>query len=94
MIASADQMRPAACARPENQHLSWISETAVFTERAAMAAVCAACPVLALCAREVATTKTTAGFWAGADYTIPDPPEQDTLPGLELPGTAAVGMAA
>lgn len=89
MIASAEQMRNAACARPENQHLPWISETAVFTERAAMAAVCAVCPVRALCATEAATTKTTAGFWAGADYTIPDLPEQGTLPGLDTVGMAA-----
>ena len=88
MIASAEQMRGAACARPENQFLPWIAEGTSPLDRAHMARVCASCPILARCALEAATTETTAGFWAGHDRTTTDLPEQDTLPGLAL-GAAA-----
>jgi len=79
MIAAADQMRDALCARPEHQGLPWIAENPSVANRARMATVCASCPVLALCAQEVATTETTAGFWAGNDHTVPEPPEQGML---------------
>jgi len=79
MIASAEQMRDALCARPEYQGLPWISETTSPDQRARMARVCAACPVLATCATEVATTTTTAGFWAGQDHTVRDYPVQGVL---------------
>ncbi|MGW2093255.1 WhiB family transcriptional regulator [Promicromonospora sukumoe] len=86
---STEPLAGAACARPENQTLPWISENTSPLIRARMARVCASCPVLASCALEVATTDTTAGFWAGHDRTAPDLPEQDTLPGFELSGVAA-----
>jgi hypothetical protein len=90
MIASTKSMRGAACARPENQDLPWITEDASPLARALMARVCASCPVLVTCALEVATSETTAGFWAGHDRTLWREPAtvQDTLPGLEL-GSAA-----
>ena len=90
MIASPESMRRVACARPENQDLPWIAEDASPLARALMARVCASCPILATCALEVATTDTTAGFWAGHDRTTWREPStvQDTLPGLEL-GSAA-----
>lgn len=81
----------AACARPESRDLPWIAEDATPLDRARMARVCATCPVLASCALEVATTDTTAGFWAGRDRTMWREvlvPVQDTLPGLEV-GSAA-----
>ncbi|GHH80435.1 WhiB family transcriptional regulator [Promicromonospora soli] len=86
---STEPLTGAACARPENQTLPWVSENASPLARARMARVCTTCPVLASCALEVATTDTTAGFWAGHDRTVPDLPEQDTLPGLEHSGVAA-----
>ena len=79
MIASAEQMRDALCARDEHRGLPWISETTSPAQRAAMARVCASCPVLATCAVEVATTPTTAGFWAGQDHTARDYPVQGVL---------------
>ncbi|MEV0891439.1 WhiB family transcriptional regulator [Promicromonospora sp. NPDC050262] len=79
MIASAEQMRRALCARSEYRGLPWISEATSPAQRAAMASVCAACPVLATCAAEVATTLTTAGFWAGQDHTARDYPVQGVL---------------
>ncbi|MFI2361894.1 WhiB family transcriptional regulator [Promicromonospora sp. NPDC019610] len=79
MIASAEQMRDALCAREEHRGLPWISETTTPGQRAAMARVCAACPVLTACAAEVATTPTTAGFWAGQDHTTRDYPVQGVL---------------
>ncbi|PUB23974.1 hypothetical protein C8K30_110117 [Promicromonospora sp. AC04] len=90
MIASPGATLRASCARPENQDLPWIAEDASPLARALMARVCASCPILAACALEVATTSTTAGFWAGRDRTLWRDPVtvQDTLPGLEL-GTAA-----
>jgi hypothetical protein len=90
MIAPAESMRRAACARPENQDLPWITEDASPLARALMARVCASCPILATCALEVATTETTAGFWAGRDRTTWREPStvQDTLPGLELGAVA------
>jgi hypothetical protein len=90
MTAAPDSLRGAACARPENQDLPWVAEDASPLARALMARVCASCPVLATCALEVATTPTTAGFWAGRDRTQWREPTtvQDTLPGLEL-GSAA-----
>lgn len=90
MIASPESMRDAACARPQNRDLPWIAEDASPLARALMAHVCASCPILATCALEVATTPTTAGFWAGHDRTQWREPaiEQGTLPGLEL-GSAA-----
>ncbi|MGI5190374.1 hypothetical protein ACQEVI_19725 [Promicromonospora sp. CA-289599] len=91
MIAAPDSLRGAACARPENQDLPWTQPPSPLAV-ALMARVCASCPVLATCALEVATTTTTAGFWAGRDRTVwlDDElvPVQDTLPGLEL-GSAA-----
>lgn len=89
MIAGPEDMWQAACARPENRDLPWTREDASIRERAAMARVCATCPAFIRCAVEVATTETTAGFWAGHDRTEPDLPEQDTLPGLDLAGVAA-----
>jgi hypothetical protein len=86
---STESLAGATCARPEYQALPWISEHASPLDRARMARVCASCPVLASCALEVATTDTNAGFWAGHDRTVPDLPEQDTLPGFELSGAAA-----
>lgn len=86
---STEPLAGAACARPENQTLPWIAKDASPLDRARMARVCASCPVLASCALEIATTDTTAGFWAGHDRTQPDLPEQDTLPGFELLGVAA-----
>lgn len=77
---STDPLTGAACARPVNVGLPWINEGASPLDRARMARVCASCPVLASCALEVATTETTAGFWAGHDRTVPDLPEQGTLP--------------
>ncbi|WP_129782893.1 WhiB family transcriptional regulator [Promicromonospora panici] len=90
MITSPESTRGAACGRPENRDLPWIAEDASPLARALMARVCASCPVLASCALEVATTPTTAGFWAGHDRTKWREPVtvQDTLPGLEL-GAAA-----
>lgn len=94
MIASADQIRDALCAREEHRGLPWISETTTPAQRAAMARVCASCPVRAACATEAVTTPTTAGFWAGHDLTLwPEPSAlvavQDALPGLDLPEPAA-----
>ncbi|WP_454860429.1 WhiB family transcriptional regulator [Promicromonospora soli] len=97
MIASTESMRRAACARSENQDLPWIAEDPSPLARALMARVCASCPVLATCALEVATTETTAGFWAGHDRTVwrdEFTTVQDTLPGLELPASNVVGVAA
>ncbi|MCP2265022.1 WhiB family transcriptional regulator [Promicromonospora thailandica] len=79
MIATADQIRDALCARDEYRGLPWISETTSPAQRAAMARVCASCPVLATCAAEAATTPTTAGFWAGQDHTARDYPVQGVL---------------
>lgn len=79
MIASAEQMRDALCTRGEHRGLPWIGEFTTTAQRAAMARVCAACPVLATCAAEVATTETTAGFWAGQDHTVPGPATQGVL---------------
>lgn len=93
MIATSEEMRQAACARPENRDLPWMSEDASIAERAAMARVCATCPVFVRCAVEVATTETTAGFWAGHDRTEVDLPEQGTLD-LECLDAASVGVAA
>lgn len=87
---STDRLAGAACARPQNVDLPWISEHPSTLAVARMTAVCATCPVAAACAREVATVETTAGFWAGADRTVPDLPEQGTLPGLGLPAGAEV----
>lgn len=86
---STNLLAAAACSTDENRALPWISENVSPLARARMARVCASCPVLAACALEVATTATTAGFWAGHDRTVPDLPEQDTLPGFELSGVAA-----
>ncbi|MFD2027621.1 hypothetical protein [Promicromonospora aerolata] len=86
---STEDLTDAACALPENRALPWISENASLMSQARMLRACASCPVLASCALEVATTTTTAGFWAGHDRTVPDLPEQDTLPGFELSGVAA-----
>ncbi|GHH69504.1 WhiB family transcriptional regulator [Promicromonospora soli] len=97
MIASTGSMLGAACARPENQDLPWTAEDASALARARMARVCTSCPVLATCALEVATTETTAGFWAGHDRTAwreALEPVQDTLPGLELPRSVVAGVAA
>ncbi|MFD6138880.1 WhiB family transcriptional regulator [Promicromonospora sp. NPDC060271] len=90
---STDRLTGAACARPVNVGLPWISENPTASARADMARVCASCPVAAACAREVASKETTAGFWAGADRNdaiAPDVPSgrpvQGTfnLPGLEV----------
>jgi hypothetical protein len=90
MIASTESMRDAACARPENRDLPWIAENASPLAQALMTGVCASCPVFAACDLEVATTETTAGFWAGSDCTDWREPMavQDTLPGLELGAVA------
>ncbi|MCF4121745.1 WhiB family transcriptional regulator [Antribacter sp. KLBMP9083] len=84
-------MLGAACARDELRDLPWVAEPEDVTvwDRHLMAKVCAACPVLEACAVAVATTPTTAGFWAGHDRTVPDLPEQPALPGLESVGRAA-----
>jgi hypothetical protein len=91
---STNRLTGAACSRPENIGLPWTSENASALARARMSRVCAACPVAAACAVEVATTETTAGFWAGADRTMwrdtaptTGQPVQGTLP-LDLPSLA------
>lgn len=66
---STDRLTGAACARPENVGLPWISESAAPADMARMFGVCARCPIAAACALEVVTKETTAGFWAGADRT-------------------------
>jgi len=80
MIASADQMRDAACARPKNSALPWIDDAPSPAARGRMATVCAGCPVLALCSWEASTVETTAGFWAGSDRNAPAEPVQGMLP--------------
>jgi hypothetical protein len=95
---STDRLTGAACARPENAGLPWISENPTAAALTRMSRVCAACPVAAACARESTTKVTTAGFWAGADLTmwrevsksdllaeLAGQPVQGTLP-LGLPG--------
>lgn len=76
---STQPLADAACARPVNLSLPWTGENASPLDRARMARVCASCPVFASCALEVATTETTAGFWAGHDRTMADLAEQDTF---------------
>lgn len=66
---STDRLTGAACARPVNLGLPWISENPTPAAQARMLRVCISCPVAAACAREAATKETTAGFWAGADHT-------------------------
>jgi hypothetical protein len=87
---STARLTGSACSTDENRDLPWISENVSPLARARMARVCASCPVLAACALEVATTETTAGFWAGHDRTTPDLPEQLALPGLDVPASARV----
>lgn len=95
---STARLTGAACARPVNVGLPWISENASAAAQTRMFRVCASCPVAADCAREVTTKETTAGFWAGSDYTqwrevsksdlfeeLTGQPVQGTLP-LDLPG--------
>jgi hypothetical protein len=95
---STNRLTGAACTRPENVSLPWISENPTAAAQARMSRVCAACPVAAACAREVVAKETTAGFWAGADRTewrevsmsdlfeeLTREPVQGTLP-LDLPG--------
>ena len=90
MSAGTSWMLGALCAHPELRDLPWTAEDASSWDRVRMAKVCATCPVLAACAVSVATTETSAGFWAGHDRTVPDLPEQQTLPGLDLPGVRAL----
>jgi hypothetical protein len=95
---STNRLTGAACARPVNVGLPWISENPSAAAQIRMFGVCAACPVAAACAREVVVKETTAGFWAGADRTdwrevsksdllaeLTGQPVQGTLP-LDLPG--------
>ena len=97
---STNRLTGAACARPENVGLPWVSENPSAAAQARMSRVCASCPIAAACAREVATKETTAGFWAGADRTewrevstsdlfaeLTGQPVQGTLP-LDLPDLA------
>jgi hypothetical protein len=67
---STDRLTGAACARPVNVGLPWISENPSAAAQAQMLRVCASCPVAAACAREAVTKETTAGFWAGSDLTM------------------------
>jgi len=103
---STDRLTGAACARPVNVGLPWISENPTAAAQAGMFRVCAFCPVAAACAREVVTKETTAGFWAGADRTewrevsmsdlfeeLTGQPVQGTL-SLDLPGLDTAEVAA
>ncbi|MFI6426030.1 WhiB family transcriptional regulator [Promicromonospora sp. NPDC050880] len=94
MIPATSWMLGALCARPVLRDLPWTVEDTSPADRARMARVCAACPVLAACEVSTITTETTAGFWAGRDLTVwPESSArvavQDTLPGLELTDQAA-----
>ena len=63
----------AACA--DRLDLPWIADAHAVTlpERAAMGAVCAACPVLALCEAAADLLDATAAFWAGIHRDLPTP---------------------
>ena len=89
----ASWMTAAACTnRPD---LPWIGdvETTTTSDRLAMAAVCAGCPVLAACDRFATEQDMTGGFWAGTPRDL-DAPAALTGPGWvinPLPGLDALG---
>lgn len=62
-------MADAACAQPAHGGLPWLADTDKVTNKhtAAMAGVCAGCPVLRVCAAYAASTGVTGGFWSGQD---------------------------
>ncbi|GAB3158023.1 hypothetical protein GCM10027059_02000 [Myceligenerans halotolerans] len=86
-------MRHGSCTSGPERLLPWIAEPgdASAAEVAAMARVCASCPVRLACA--VDARRESAGFWAGRERGHLDPvvlagplgePVQDTLPLDEL----------
>ena len=62
-------MADAACAKPVHGGLPWLADADQVTNKhaAAMAWVCAGCPVQALCATYAANASVTGGFWSGTD---------------------------
>ena len=62
-------MTDAACAEPVHGGLPWLADADQVTSKhtAAMAGVCARCPVQVLCATYAANTSVTGGFWSGTD---------------------------
>ena len=62
-------MADAACALPAHSGLPWLADADQVTSKhaAAMAWVCAGCPVQVLCAVYAANTSVTGGFWSGTD---------------------------
>ena len=62
-------MVDAACAEPAHDGLPWLADADQVTSKhaAALAWVCAACPVQAHCAAYAANTSVTGGFWSGTD---------------------------
>ena len=72
-IPDATWMDHAACAEPAHSGLPWLADTDQVTSKhtdehaAAMAWVCAGCPVQVLCATYAADTFVTGGFWSGQD---------------------------
>lgn len=62
-------MADAACAEPAHDGLPWLADANQVTSKhtAAMAGVCAGCPVQPLCAGYAANASVTGGFWSGQD---------------------------
>lgn len=62
-------MADAACTGPAHAGLPWLADADQVTSKhtAAMAGVCAGCPVQVLCATYAANTSVTGGFWSGTD---------------------------
>ena len=81
-------MKKASCAR--TPHLGWLRdpERVGYAEEAAMATVCARCPVLAACEAYVQAEEITGGFWAGHHQT-PDGPLLPLVPAVPTRGDAA-----
>jgi len=86
-------MTAAACTHQPD--LPWIGdlETTTTSERLAMAAVCAGCPVVAACDRYATDQDMTGGFWAGTPRDL-DAPANLVGPGWTinpLPGLDTLG---
>lgn len=68
-ITDTGWMVDAACTQAAHGGLPWLADADQVTNKhaAAMAWVCAGCPVQALCATYAANASVTGGFWSGSD---------------------------
>jgi len=75
-VTARGWLREAACA--DRLDLPWITDFLEVGDgdREAMGAVCAGCPVLAVCASQADALEVDGGFWAGRHRDAPTAPAE------------------